>query len=115
MSYDTTSQLPQLLDILELEKIKSNLYVGQNLNIGSPRVYGGQVLSQSLAAAGQTVGEDRYLHSMHGYFVRSGDNNEPITFEVEVVRDGGSFCTRRVKAIQFESNYLQTCQPCQSF
>ena len=101
MSQDIISQLPKLLDILKLREVATNEYLGDNLNIGSPRVYGGQVLSQSLVAAGKTVPGDRSLHSMHGYFVRSGDNNESIRFEVEVVRDGGSFSTRRVKAMQF--------------
>lgn len=101
MSTPSYSQLPKLLDILDLHATGENAFSGDNLNIGSPRVYGGQVLSQALVAAGRTVSEDRYLHSMHGYFVRSGDNNVPIEFDVETVRDGGSFCTRRVKAMQY--------------
>lgn len=94
------SQLPTLLEILELEKVTDCKYIGYNLDIGSPQVYGGQVLSQSLVAAGNTVAEDRKLHSMHGYFVKRGDNGKPIKYEVETVRDGGTFCTRRVKASQ---------------
>lgn len=94
------NQLPKLLDILTLEQKSEDVFVGYNLDIGSPQVYGGQVLSQSLAAAAETVVDDRYLHSMHGYFVRRGDNAKPIRYEVEVVRDGGSFCTRRVRALQ---------------
>lgn len=94
------TQLPRLLEILNIEQIKERTYRGDNLDIGSPQVYGGQVLSQSLVAAGKTVPEDRYLHSMHGYFVRRGDIAKPIDYDVEIVRDGGSFCTRRVKASQ---------------
>ncbi len=92
--------LGQLIDTLTLHKVDDLVYEGINLDIGSPQVYGGQVLSQSLVAAGQTVAEDRYLHSMHGYFVRRGNNAKPIRFEVEIVRDGGSFSTRRVRALQ---------------
>ncbi len=94
------SMLPELLRVLNLQKIAKNKYTGQNLDIGSPQVYGGQVLSQSLVAAGNTVQRDHQLHSMHGYFVRRGDNGLPIDYEVETVRDGGSFCTRRVRAKQ---------------
>jgi len=102
------TQLPRLLNILDLEQKKELSFRGENLDIGSPQVYGGQVLSQSLAAAGRTVPEERFLHSMHGYFVRRGDNAQPIDYEVEIVRDGGSFCTRRVKASQKEKTIFIT-------
>ncbi len=94
------TQLPLLFDTLNLRQLDELYYEGHNLDIGSPQVYGGQVLSQSLVAAGRTVPTDRFLHSMHGYFVRRGNNAKPIQFEVEVVRDGGSFSTRRVRALQ---------------
>jgi len=94
------SELPKLLEILDLKQINANTYEGTNLDIGSPQVYGGQVLSQSLVAAGKTVPENRDLHSMHGYFVKRGDNALSIQYEVEEVSNGGSFCTRRVKAAQ---------------
>ncbi|MCL4123557.1 UNVERIFIED_CONTAM: hypothetical protein GTU68_066784 [Idotea baltica] len=97
---NTKSELPKLLNILDLKELDSKNYEGTNLDIGSPQVYGGQVLSQSLVAAGRTVSEDRHLHSMHGYFVKRGDNSLPIQYEVEEVSNGGSFCTRRIKASQ---------------
>lgn len=96
------SDLPRLLEILDLEKIAPHIYQGNNLDIGSPQVYGGQVLSQSLVAAGRTVIAERHLHSMHGYFIKRGDNSKPILYEVEEISNGGSFCTRRVKATQDE-------------
>lgn len=97
---DVKSELPKLLDILDLTQVAERQYEGVNLDIGSPQVYGGQVLSQSLVAAGRTVPAERHLHSMHGYFVKRGDNALPIQYEVEEVSNGGSFCTRRVKASQ---------------
>lgn len=90
----------ELLTALQLEEIDTNLYRGGNHDIGANHVFGGQVLSQSLDAALLTVPEDRFVHSMHAYFVLPGDLNYPIIYQVEKVRDGGSFSTRRVKAIQ---------------
>lgn len=92
--------LPKLIQILDVEQIDALRFKAQNLNIGSPRVYGGQVLAQSLAAASRTVKEDRFLHSIHGYFLRPGDNAKEIVYEVELARDGGSFSTRRVRGLQ---------------
>ncbi|MFT6811082.1 MAG: acyl-CoA thioesterase-2 [Saprospiraceae bacterium] len=97
---EVKSELPELLAILDLKHLGPRTYEGVNLDIGSPQVYGGQVLSQSLVASGRTVPEDRGLHSMHGYFVKRGNNALPIQYEVEEVSNGGSFCTRRVKASQ---------------
>jgi acyl-CoA thioesterase-2 len=90
----------ELLKLLSLEKIEENLYRGESTSIGSKRVFGGQVLAQALQAAYQTVQEDRFVHSLHAYFVLPGDIEKPIVFDVENIRDGGSFTTRRVKAIQ---------------
>ena len=90
----------ELLDLLNLEKIEENLFRGQNYMAPWKRVFGGQVLSQALHAANQTVPDDRIVHSMHGYFILAGDINTPIIYEVDRIRDGGSFTTRRVVAIQ---------------
>lgn len=90
----------ELIDILELERIEVNLFRGQSRTVGSPRVFGGQVLAQALSAARRTVGPDRLVHSLHAYFVLPGDLEVPIIFSVDPIRDGGSFSTRAVKAIQ---------------
>jgi len=88
-----------LLDLLDLERLELNLFRGQNRDIGSGRVFGGQVLAQGLVAAGRTV-EGRTAHSMHGYFMLPGDVDTPIVYQVDRIRDGKSFTTRRVLAIQ---------------
>ncbi|WP_116125871.1 acyl-CoA thioesterase II [Lewinella sp. IMCC34183] len=93
-------QISELLTLLDLERLEVNLFRGESRTVGSARVFGGQVLAQSLAAAVQTVPEDRHVHSLHGYFVLPGDLDLPIVFEVDRIRDGGSFTTRAVKAIQ---------------
>lgn len=90
----------ELIDLLTLEKIKDNHYVGQNYKTAWGRVFGGQVLGQSLHAAYQTVPNDRIAHSMHGYFILGGDINIPIDYHVDTIRDGRSFTTRRVVAFQ---------------
>ncbi len=92
--------LNQLIDLLALEKIEENLFRGQSQDLGWGRVFGGQVLGQALSAAVQTVPEDRKPHSLHAYFLRSGDVNLPVIYEVDRIRDGRSFTTRRVVAIQ---------------
>ena len=89
-----------LLDLLDLEFIEENIYRGQNRNIGTGRIFGGQVLAQALVAAARTVGDDRPVHSMHGYFILAGDLDVPVVYFVDTLRDGGSFTTRRVTAIQ---------------
>lgn len=93
-------KVEELLDLLQLEQIEVNLFRGVSKSIGSPRVFGGQVLAQALSAAMQTVPDDRFVHSLHAFFVLPGDVNHPIIFEVDRLRDGGSFTTRRIKAIQ---------------
>ena len=89
-----------LLDLLRLERLELNLFRGQNRDIGSGRVFGGQVLAQGLVAAGATVDESRLVHSLHGYFMLPGDVDTPIVYQVDRIRDGKSFTTRRVLAIQ---------------
>jgi len=93
-------KVSELLEILNLESIETKIFRGQNYKTPWGRVFGGQVLAQSIQAAIHTVEENRFLHSMHGYFLRAGDINQPIVYDVEVLRDGGSFSTRRVIAIQ---------------
>lgn len=89
----------RLLEILELEAIEQNLYRGMNEVRGKMRLFGGQVLAQALRAACHTV-DDRQAHSLRAYFMRAGDASRPVLYEVERVRDGASFSTRRVVAIQ---------------
>jgi len=89
-----------LLEILDLEPLELNLFRGFSPRDGWQRVYGGQVLGQALTAAVRTVDAARAVHSLHGYFLLGGDPTHPILYEVERIRDGGSFTTRRVKAIQ---------------
>ena len=90
----------ELIDLLTLEKINDQHFVGNNYKTAWGRVFGGQVLGQSLHAAYQTVSEDRIAHSMHGYFILGGDINIPIDYHVDTIRDGRSFTTRRVVAFQ---------------
>ncbi|MDL2269538.1 acyl-CoA thioesterase II [Desulfosarcina sp. OttesenSCG-928-A07] len=92
--------LEELLVLLKLEKIEENIFRGQSQDLGFGAVYGGQVLGQALSAAIQTVPEDRHAHSLHAYFLRPGDANQPIVYMVDCIRDGKSFTTRRVVAIQ---------------
>jgi acyl-CoA thioesterase-2 len=91
--------LSDLLALLRLERLEENLFRGNSRDIGSERVFGGQVLGQALVAAIQTV-EGRPAHSLHGYFLRAGDTQAPIVYQVDRSRDGGSFSSRRVVAIQ---------------
>ncbi|MFC1516470.1 acyl-CoA thioesterase II [Thermodesulfobacteriota bacterium] len=92
--------LEELLRLLKLEKIEENIYRGQSQDLGFGSVYGGQVLGQALSAAYETVPGERKAHSLHAYFLRMGDANKPIVYEVDCIRDGKSFTTRRVVAIQ---------------
>ncbi|KMT63861.1 acyl-CoA thioesterase II [Catenovulum maritimum] len=92
--------LAELLDLLSLEKIEQGIFRGQSQDLGFGAVFGGQVLGQALAAAQETVDLDRAVHSYHSYFLRAGDVHHPILYKVDVIRDGKSFCTRRVEAIQ---------------
>ena len=89
-----------LLGILDLEPIEVNIFRGHCPDEERQRVFGGQVMAQALVAAQRTVGPDRVAHSLHGYFLRPGDPNAPILYDVDRIRDGRSFTTRRVVAIQ---------------
>ncbi|MDJ0927477.1 MAG: acyl-CoA thioesterase II [Gammaproteobacteria bacterium] len=91
--------LADLVSLLDLETVELNIFRGQSRDIGNPQVFGGQVLGQALVAASRTV-EDRAVHSLHAYFLRAGDPNAPIVYEVDRSRDGRSFTNRRVIAIQ---------------
>ena len=90
----------ELIDLLQLERIEENLFRGQSRDIGTRFVFGGQVLGQALSAAQQTVDPSRAAHSLHAYFLRAGDIDAPIVYSVERTRDGGTFSSRRVVAIQ---------------
>jgi len=92
--------LENLLTLLDLEPIEVNVFRGQSPSDNRQRVFGGQVAGQALVAAGRTVPENRFVHSLHAYFIRPGDPAVPILYEVERIRDGRSFTTRRVLAIQ---------------
>jgi acyl-CoA thioesterase-2 len=92
--------LEELVTLLALERIEENLFRGQSQDLGWGTVFGGQVLGQALSAAVQTVPADRHAHSLHAYFLRPGDVKKPIVYDVDRIRDGGSFTTRRVVAIQ---------------
>ena len=92
--------LKELLDLLDLEQIEVNIFRGRSPAERQQRVFGGQVAGQALVAAGRTVQPDRTVHSMHAYFIRPGDPSVPIVYDVDRVRDGRSFTTRRVTAIQ---------------
>jgi acyl-CoA thioesterase-2 len=91
--------LEDLIGLLRLERIEDNIFRGDSRDIGSPQVFGGQVVGQALSAAQNTV-DGRVAHSLHGYFLRRGDMDAPIIYEVDRARDGGSFSNRRVVAIQ---------------
>ena len=92
-------RIADLLTLLELEQLEVNLFRGESRDIGSPQVFGGQVLGQALTAASATV-EGRIVHSLHAYFLRRGDFNAPIVYQVDRSLDGHSFSNRRVVAIQ---------------
>src|SRR4051794_27832414 len=92
--------LKELLDLLDLEQIEMNIFRGRSPAERQQRVFVGQVAGQALAAAGRTVPSDRHVHSLHAYFIRPGDPAVPIVYTVDRVRDGRSFTTRRVSAIQ---------------
>ncbi len=92
--------LNELVELLALERIEENLFRGQSQDLGWGAVFGGQVLGQALSAAAQTVPIERHVHSLHGYFLRAGDAQRPIVYMVDRLRDGKSFTTRRVIAVQ---------------
>ncbi len=87
-------------DLLCLEELAADLYLGHSPQLGRQRVYGGQVVAQALMAAQLTNDADHLVHSLHGYFIRAGDESKPIVFDVDRIRDGRSFSTRRVVARQ---------------
>src|SRR5882724_5595623 len=93
------AEIADLLNLLELEQLEVNLFRGESRDVGSPQVFGGQVLGQALSAASATV-EGRVVHSLHAYFLRRGDFNAPIVYQVDRSLDGKSFSNRRVVAIQ---------------
>jgi acyl-CoA thioesterase-2 len=95
-----TKVLAELVELLALERIEENLFRGQSQDLGWGTVFGGQVLGQALSAAVQTVPTLRQVHSLHAYFLRPGDVKKPIVYDVDRIRDGASFTTRRVVAIQ---------------
>src|SRR5580658_5827949 len=109
--------LSDLVKVLELERLEINIFRGVSRDIGSPQVFGGQVLGQALRAAYGTVQSDRFAHSLHAYFLRRGDVNAPIVYFVDRSRDGHSFTSRRVTAIQHGEQIFhmaasfQTAQP----
>ncbi|MEU3554933.1 acyl-CoA thioesterase [Streptomyces fragilis] len=92
--------LQSLLDLLDLERIERDIFRGRSRFAVVPRVFGGQVAAQALIAAGRTVPADRFAHSLHAYFLVAGDPGAPIVYEVDRIRDGRSFTTRRVVAVQ---------------
>jgi acyl-CoA thioesterase-2 len=95
-----TSRPELLVDILDLERIEEDIFRGGSPERGPQRVFGGQVAAQALVAAGRTTPDDRAVHSLHAYFIRPGDPDVPIVYTVDRTRDGRSFSTRRVTAIQ---------------
>lgn len=92
--------LKELLKILELETIEQGYYRGQSQDLGFKALFGGHVMGQAVSAALKTVPEDRHIHSLHSYFLRPGDAQHPVLYEVENIRDGKSISTRRIKAVQ---------------
>ncbi|BFM51072.1 acyl-CoA thioesterase II [Marinomonas sp. THO17] len=94
-----------LIELLALERVSETEFVGRSQDLGFPKLFGGHVIGQGLSAATQTV-DSRFPHSLHCYFLRPGDASEPIHYDVEIVRDGGSFSLRRVVASQFGKSIL---------
>ncbi|MDE2782026.1 MAG: acyl-CoA thioesterase II [Gemmatimonadota bacterium] len=96
-----TSPTEALVALLDLEAIGGSTFVGRNRDLGAGRIYGGQVLAQALVAARRTIPQaDREAHSLHAYFILEGDLAEPVTYFVDILRDGRSFVTRNVSALQ---------------
>ena len=92
--------LADLIELLALERLDRDLGRGKSQDLGWGAIFGGQVLGQALSAGAQTVPAERPVHSLHGYFLRAGDLRRPIVYQVDRLRDGKSFSTRRVDAIQ---------------
>ncbi len=99
-SSTSINPVSELIDLLSLERLEHDLFRGQSRDIGTKYVFGGQVLGQALSAAQATITTPRDAHSLHAYFLRAGDVDHPIVYEVDRTRDGGSFSVRRVTAIQ---------------
>jgi acyl-CoA thioesterase II len=97
----------ELIELLSLERLEDNLFRGQSRDIGTKYVFGGQVLGQALSAAQATVDRGRGAHSLHAYFLRAGDIEHPIVYDVDRTRDGSSFSVRRVTAIQHGKTILE--------
>ena len=95
-----SSPVSELIELLTLERLEDNLFRGQSRDIGTKYVFGGQVLGQALSATQATLDTARNAHSLHAYFLRAGDTDHPIVYQVDRTRDGGSFSVRRVTAIQ---------------
>ncbi|WP_027125994.1 acyl-CoA thioesterase [Gelidibacter mesophilus] len=94
------TNVQQLIELINLEEINTTQFEGFSKSVGSPNVFGGQVLAQAINAATRTITNKRVLHSMHSYFLEAGDLKLPIIYNVDIVRDGGSFSVRRVSAEQ---------------
>lgn len=92
--------LQELVQLMSLETIEQGIYRGESQDLGFGAVFGGQVLGQALSAAQKTISEERHVHSLHSYFLRPGDVNQPIVYLVNSLRDGRGFSTRRVEAVQ---------------
>ena len=97
---EPTAPIDSLLALLDLERRAGDVFLGVSQEVGYTRVFGGQVAAQALVAAGRTVDPERPVHSLHAYFLRPGDPTLPVLYEVDRIRDGRSFTTRRVVAIQ---------------
>ncbi len=97
---EASAAMAELLALLDVERLEVNIFRGVSPDDHRQRVFGGQVAAQALVAAGRTVGDDRRVHSLHAYFLRPGDPAIPIVYDVDRIRDGRSFTTRRVVAIQ---------------
>ena len=89
-----------LIEVLRVQEIEKNVYLGKAQDLGMKHLFGGHVLAQALVAAARTVEEDRFCHSLHGYFLRAGKTADPIYYEVDLLRSGKSFSTRHVVAKQ---------------
>lgn len=100
------SVIHNLIDLLTLNRVSDTKFVGKSQDLGFPKVFGGQVVGQALSAAAQTVPDQRMPHSLHSYFIRPGDATQTIDYDVELVRDGGSFSVRRVIAAQQDGPIL---------
>ncbi len=97
---NTENVLEKLLSLLKLERIETNIFRGQSQDLGFGNLFGGQVMGQALSAASRTVEEEYQAHSLHGYFMLAGDAKKPVVYTVDRIRDGRSFATRRVVALQ---------------